>query len=340
MKHIKKGRRRGATLIAVALTTGVAVGGAYVSSGAAKQVKATAANSIPTIAFVCATASQQPFFQPIQKGAEAAAKAGGVKLSYTGLTQPNAFTAPIITSALQVAINQHPTALVACDFFPPSEDPLLKKAAKEGIPVFVTNSTSTASDKLAIANFSESNYLGGEKAAKLVASQGAKDGLAVDDNPGNPSVVQRCAGFAAGAKAAGMKVSILTLPQGDSSDATLEDTAVKGALAKNPKIDAVLMMGPVQGPAAALAVQQSGDAGKVKVGTFDLSSTVLTDISKGTMDFGIWQEPYLQGYLAVQAAADYVKYGFSPTGSVGTGPTFVTKKNVAAVKKAVAAFGG
>lgn len=312
------------------------------ASGKATSTASTevAAKTGLKIAFVCATGSQQPFFVPIQRGAEAAARAVGASLDFTGLTQPNQFTAPIITNALKVAIDQKPAALVVCDFFPPSEDPLIKQARAEGIPVFISNSGSSASDALAIASFTENNYEAGEEAGKLMAQKGAKDVVCVDDNPGNTSVVARCSGLIAGAKAAGIQASADTLPQGDSSDATEETTAVKALLASKPQVDGVVMMGPVQGPAAVLGVQQAGRSGKVMVGTFDLSSTVLKDVKSGSLAFAIWQEPYLQGYLPVQAAASYVKYGLASVGTVGTGPVFVTSSNVAKVQAATAAFGG
>jgi simple sugar transport system substrate-binding protein len=300
----------------------------------------SAGDSSIKIAYVCATASQQPFFVPLQKGAEAAAKAMGVELDYTGLTQPGVFTAPVMTSALQTALNQNPSAIIACDFFPPSEDPLLKQAAGKGIPVFVTGSTSPASSAVAAATFSENNYEGGVQAAKVMSQTGVKNGLCVDDNVQDPVVASRCTGFVAGAKAAGIKAGIDNLPQGSSSDETVEVNAVKAALAKDPTIDGILMMGPVQGPAAVLGVQEAGLAGKVKVGTFDLSQSVLNDIKSGSMDFGIWQEPYLEGYLPVEAAAWYVRYGMSPTSSVGTGPVMVTSANVAKVQAATNSFGG
>ena len=312
------------------------------STSTAKSSTSTVKSSTgsPTIAFVCATGSQQPFFVPIQTGAEAAAKAMGVHMTYTGMTQPSGFSASVIATALKVAIDQKPAALVACDYFPSAEDPLLKLAAKEGIAIFISGASSPVSQNLAVATFEENNYQGGVVAAQKMAAAGVKQALCVDDNPASPSVAIRCVGFAKAGKAAGMTVTIDNLPSGSTSNASLEDTAVKGALAQNHNIGGILMMGPVQGPAAVLAVQQSGLTGKVKVGTFDLSSQVLQDVSNGTMQFAIWQQPYLEGYLPVQAAADYLKYGMATRGLINTGPVIVSKTNVSKVQSEVKVFGG
>ncbi|MGB7416604.1 MAG: hypothetical protein WA902_20540 [Thermosynechococcaceae cyanobacterium] len=46
-------------------------------------------------------------------------------------------------------------------------------------------------------------------------------------------------------------------------------------------------------------------------GTFDLSRTVLNEIEKGTTLFAIDQQPYLEGYLAVQWLTWIKRHAFS-----------------------------
>jgi simple sugar transport system substrate-binding protein len=45
------------------------------------------------------------------------------------------------------------------------------------------------------------------------------------------------------------------------------------------------------------------------------------------MDFAIDQQPYLQGYLPIVFLTEHAKYGVLPSGTVRTGPAFVTKEN-------------
>jgi simple sugar transport system substrate-binding protein len=75
-------------------------------------------------------------------------------------------------------------------------------------------------------------------------------------------------------------------------------------------------------------------AGDVVHGTFDLSPEIIAKIKDGTTMFGIDQQPFLQGYGAVQALMLKVRYGVSPALPVTpTGPGFVDASNVDVVER-------
>jgi simple sugar transport system substrate-binding protein len=82
-------------------------------------------------------------------------------------------------------------------------------------------------------------------------------------------------------------------------------------------------------------VQSAADAGsKAKVATFDLNKDLVKAVQDGKVQFAVDQQPYLQGYLAVDALWLYRTNGnFSGGGTapVLTGPAFITKENVDAV---------
>jgi simple sugar transport system substrate-binding protein len=75
------------------------------------------------------------------------------------------------------------------------------------------------------------------------------------------------------------------------------------------------------------AVQASGRAGRVAVGTFDLSPEVLRAVRDGRLRFAIDQQAYLQGYLPIVLLGQLARYGlFAAQGEVvPTGPHFVTR---------------
>jgi simple sugar transport system substrate-binding protein len=93
----------------------------------------------------------------------------------------------------------------------------------------------------------------------------------------------------------------------------------------------VLTLAPSTAEATMEALENAGVVGKVVFGTFDLSPDVLKAVRDGKMDFAIDQQPYLQGYLPVVFLTEKAKYGVLPTGTVRTGPAFVTKENAAQV---------
>ena len=74
------------------------------------------------------------------------------------------------------------------------------------------------------------------------------------------------------------------------------------------------------------ALGKAGGAGKVKLGTFDLTPDVLAGIRDGDILFAIDQQQYLQGYLPVVLLSQRKQYGVLPAiGVLPTGPGFVTK---------------
>ena len=82
--------------------------------------------------------------------------------------------------------------------------------------------------------------------------------------------------------------------------------------------------GTTQGVAETM--DQYGLAAKgVHGGGFDLLPRTLELIRKGSMDFTIDQQPYLQGYLPVVFLAQKARYGLLPAGDVATGPSLIRK---------------
>ena len=94
--------------------------------------------------------------------------------------------------------------------------------------------------------------------------------------------------------------------------------------------------GPIGAVLARDAVKELGR--DVMIGAVDLSSDLLDAIDAGEIAFTIDQQQYLQGYLSVV----FLYLNITNKNTVGgglpvyTGPGFVTKDNVAAVKDLVA----
>jgi simple sugar transport system substrate-binding protein len=69
------------------------------------------------------------------------------------------------------------------------------------------------------------------------------------------------------------------------------------------------------------------ELGKIKLATFDVSSADLTAVQNGQALFVVDQQPFLEGYDAVQVAAFQVRYGEHPFSPIYTGPSLITKAN-------------
>jgi simple sugar transport system substrate-binding protein len=106
-------------------------------------------------------------------------------------------------------------------------------------------------------------------------------------------------------------------------------STITAKLKQDSSIDTVVTLGA---PFALTAVQSVGDAGsKAKVATFDLNKDLVKAVQNGSIEFAVDQQPYLQGYLAVDALWLYKNNGNYSGGGVQpvlTGPAFVDKSNV------------
>ena len=106
-------------------------------------------------------------------------------------------------------------------------------------------------------------------------------------------------------------------------------STITAKLKQDSSIDQVVTLGA---PIALTAVQSVSDAGTdAKVATFDLNKELVKAVQDGTVEFAVDQQPYLQGYLSVDALWLYKTNGnFSGGGTapVLTGPAFITKDNV------------
>jgi len=110
-------------------------------------------------------------------------------------------------------------------------------------------------------------------------------------------------------------------------------STIAAKLQADPSIDYVVTLGAPIALATLDAAKQADS--KAKVVTFDLNADVAKAIAAGTMEFSIDQQPYLQGYEAVDSLWLYVTNRNDIGGGlpVLTGPSFVDKDNIAAIAK-------
>ena len=108
---------------------------------------------------------------------------------------------------------------------------------------------------------------------------------------------------------------------------------MQAKLQQDPSIDYVVTLGAPFAPVVLDAINAAGS--KAKVGTFDMSPVAIGLIAKGKIQLAVDQQPYVEGYEAVDMLWLYHTNGDTVGGGqpVLTGPFFVTKDNAAAVAK-------
>lgn len=110
-------------------------------------------------------------------------------------------------------------------------------------------------------------------------------------------------------------------------------SSIEAKLQSGTDIDAVVTLGAPFAAASVKAKQGSGSGAEIN--TFDLNADVVKQLKAKEIGFAVDQQPYLQGYLAIDELWLHKTNGNVIGGGkpVLTGPALVTEKDVPALEK-------
>ncbi|MEU0200131.1 MULTISPECIES: substrate-binding domain-containing protein [unclassified Streptomyces] len=293
-------------------------GGKKSEAGGTDAAAGKATTPRMTVALITHAAPGDTFWDLIRKGAQAAAAKDNIKLVYS--SNP---TAGNQANLVQNAIDQKVDGIALTAAKPDAMKAVVAKAKAAGIPVVGFNSGLDDWKELGMLEyFGQDENIAGQAFGERLDQQGAKHAVCVIQEQGQVALEARCAGLKKGFQGTTeiLYVNGTDMPSVKSTlTAKLQDSS----------IDQVVTLGA---PIALTAVQSVKDAGsKAKVATFDLNKDLVGAIRSGSVEFAVDQQPYLQGYLAVDALWLYRTNGNvsgGGTAPVLTGPAFVTKDNV------------
>ena len=317
-----------AVAAALALTACSSTGGAAANSsseaapgsGAASGGGAVADTPNYTIAMITHETPGDTFWDKIRAGAEVAAAKDNITLKYSN--DPSAVgQATLIQNAVDSKVDGIASTLVTPDALAPA----VKTAVDAGIPVVGFNSGIDAYKEMgALMYFGSDETVAGKAVGDRITKAGAKHPICVIQAEGSVALEARCAGVVANAPTTENL-------QVNGADIASTTSTIQAKLQQDPSIDYIVTLGA---PIALAAVQAANDGGsKAKVVTFDLNADVAADIKAGTIGFSVDQQPYLQGYEAVDSLWLYLTNKNDLGGGlpVLTGPSFVDETNIDAV---------
>lgn len=321
--------RRVAPFVALAAASALLIAGCSSSSGGKKAEEggdgASAGKADTpqmTVALVTHQAPGDTFWDIVRKGAQAAADKDNVKLVYSA--DPNAGNQ---ANLVQNAIDQKVDGIAVTLAKPDAMKDVIAKAEKAGIPVVGLNSGTDEWEALNLLSFfGQDESVAGEALGKKLNETGAKHAVCVIHEQGNIGLESRCAGVK---KTFEGQTETLNV---NGTDMPSVKSTITAKLRQDDSIDEVVTLGA---PFAMTAVQSVADAdSKAKIATFDMNKELTDAIKKGDIEFAVDQQPYLQGYLAIDSLWLYKNNGnYSGGGEqpVLTGPAFVDESNVDAV---------
>ncbi|NGO46992.1 sugar ABC transporter substrate-binding protein [Streptomyces ureilyticus] len=323
--------RRLPILVAAAAATALIATGCSSSSGGKESEEsgeniAAGKASTPrmTVALVTHQAPGDTFWDIVRKGAEAAAAKDNIKLIYSA--KPEAAEQ---ANLVQNAIDQKVDGIAVTLAKPDAMKDVVSKAEKAGIPVVALNSgVDNWKDMGILSYFGQDEGIAGEALGNRLNESGAKNAVCVVQEQGHVGLEARCAGVKKTFKGKTQNLYV------NGTDMPSVKSTITAKLKQDTSIDEVVTLGA---PYALTAVQSVSEAGsEAKVATFDLNKDLTGAIEKGDIEFAVDQQPYLQGYLAVDTLWLYKNNGnYSGGGEapVLTGPAFVDKSNVESIAK-------
>ncbi|MFB6819076.1 sugar ABC transporter substrate-binding protein [Streptomyces sp. NPDC056347] len=272
-----------------------------------------------TIAMVTHSGDGDTFWDIVQRGAEQAAVKDNIKFLYSHNDE-----AQQQAQLVQAAIDQKVDGLIVTLAKPDAMKDVVAKAVKAGIPVITVNSGSAESKRFgALTHIGQDESIAGEAVGEELNARGRKKALCILHEQGNVGHEQRCAGAK---KTFDGQLQNLYVEGTNMPDV---QASIEAKLQADKSIDAVVTLGAPFADAAVKAKKTAGSTAEID--TFDLNAKVATALQDKTLGFAVDQQPYLQGYEAVDLLWLY-RYNGNVLGGgrpVLTGPQIITEKDAA-----------
>lgn len=281
--------------------------------------KATVSTPRWTFAMVTHSGDGDTFWDIVQKGAQEAAEKDNINFLYSKNDEGQQQA-----QLVQAAIDKKVDGLIVTLAKPDAMKDVVKKAVAAGIPVITINSGSAQSKEYgALTHIGQDETIAGEAVGEELNERGRKKAVCVLHEQGNVGHEQRCAGTR---KTFDGELQNLYV---DGTNMPDVQASIEAKLQTDRAIDAVVTLGA---PFADTAVRAKESArSKAEIDTFDLNPKVAAGLKDGTLGFAVDQQPYLQGYEAVDLLWLY-RYNADVLGGgrpVLTGPQIITEDQAA-----------
>lgn len=314
-------RRAAAVAVAAALTVGLAAcsstGGRQDTGGG--LAGGTADTPRLTVAMVTHAPPGDTFWDLIRAGAEDAAAMGNIELRYSSDPQ-----APNQANLIQSAVDARVDGIALTLSNPSAMSGAVRNAQSAGIPISGFNAGFGAWQDLGIQQyFGQDETVAGRAAGERLNEDGVQHVACVIQAQGQVQLEARCAGVRETFNGTFEIVYV------NGEDMPSVQSTLTAKLQTDPNIDGILTLGA---PFAFTAVQSADNAGsEARIFTFDTNAALVGAIESGDVEWAIDQQPYLQGFLAVNSLWLYINNGNAIGGGMPTltGPAFIDQDNIA-----------
>jgi simple sugar transport system substrate-binding protein len=284
-----------------------------------------AAQAAERIVFVGHWPESDSFFNVIRNSAQLAATQMGVTVEFRN---PPGGDLSQMARLIDQAVASKPSAIISTAPDEKIVDDPLSNAVASGIPVVIVNSGSADIAKKvgALRYIGQAEYEAGKAAGEKAKAASVKSFVCVNHFYQHPVSHQRCQGFA---DALGVKLGEQDMDSGTDPNDVVTRTAA--FLKAHPDTQAILTLGPTGADPMIRWVKDEGAGDKYFFATFDLSQAIVGAMKDGTVKVAVDQQPFIQGYGAVETLTNYVRFGVLQANDIYSGPGLITKDNLAQV---------
>jgi simple sugar transport system substrate-binding protein len=316
-----------------AALTGVAAGSVstLLSACGSSASSSSSSNSIfgshPEYKFVVVNhVTTNSFFIPTQYGIQDATKLLGSSYEWTGSESENIGQ---MVNAINTAVTSGAHGIAVSLISKTAFNTPIENALKAGIPVVAYNADAPSPPNKRLAYIGQDLKLAGELMGKrIVADVGSGPVVIFTANAGSANLQPRLEGAEKAIKESGAPIKVTVIVTGSLESG--EKTAIEAYWTGHPTTKGMYAVDGGDTAELAGVMQKFGLAAKgIKAGGFDLVEKTVKGLHEGYLDFTIYQQPYLQGFLPILQLFLWQVSG-SSTGpaEVDTGLPFIEKETV------------
>lgn len=273
------------------------------------------------------------FYITMNKGAQAAAEALGVKVDFQGAED---FNPTLQIPVLDAVIARKPSAIVIAPTDTTQLIEPLRRATEQGIAVVTVDTfiddgmyqNGAGDGDFPMSYIASDNVAGGRMAAAAMGDAMGGTGSVYVSNvrPGISTTDQREEGFKLEMAERFPDITVLDT-QYNENDASTAASQFQAVLAREPGLGGVFGANLFSALGAANGVESADKLGDVTVIAFDAPQSIVEQLKTGLVDMAIAQHPAEIGYYGVVTAYAHLT-GQSVPPMIGTGFTVITADNV------------
>lgn len=273
------------------------------------------------------------FYITMNKGAQAAAEALGIKVEFQGAED---FNPTLQIPVLDAVIAREPSAIVIAPTDTTQLIEPLRRATERGVAVVTVDTfiddgvyqNGSGDGDFPMSYIASDNVAGGRMAAAAMGDAlGGKGAVYVSNvRPGISTTDQREEGFKLEMQERFPDIKVLDT-QYNENDASTAASQLQAVLAREPDLGGVFGANLFSALGAANGVDSADKSADITVIAFDAPQSIVEQLKSGLVDMAIAQHPAEIGYYGVMTAYAHLT-GQSVPPLIGTGFTVITAENV------------